>query len=695
MEKNLEAIARIAMRRGDKEFDKKYSLDKKRDLNKELQKVKQNIVDYVLGAIEEINWKDSQSVTDFCSSLDRIIEANQARFVTAYKRAGGVGIEEWKEFTEWLLGLRNKTKEQIMSEVNNPEVEQLIQSQLGVSSDPEPVVQKKVEPKSLVSPVTQIEKEEPRLQAESLEESKTVSKQGGLEVEKLTQEFDLPPSIIEAFQIYSEALRSGDETGAAEYLPELLKIITQLEIARKQAEQMWEDSENKAASKAQSLEETSIAISESLRESEKENKKLTQRFDSALAVIVELRKQVSDRENQIKKAEQEAQELRSRKPHVIEVKKEEVTEMDRLLEIQKNLEKAESELSVIMELLEDQSLEIVSWINDLRQKAQDEFSRRRALAETLTDQKDIKHEEARLEEIITEKEKIREEVEKKLEKNRRQKEDVMGKLQSIRKIKEMLTSSIPDDKKNKAEEQISVELPDFEQVLDNLRQKKIVEAKAKEIEKGGEGSKLFFVDNLPYTVEISSEDLTKTRQLERLFEAYKGGDEVEIKKSLPIDFKDEGETLEIKQAYFNQLVSSLSDGTFLPALEKALTVFGSFRKRNGDVMYAKASDIGNALLMGKIVLGRHGPETSKIARCMLQIDMFAEIHPGCKLVKRLRKTQWGAYFELTPLGEAASRVWTGDLLQEGTITHEQLSTIYTRKLEKFEQKIGSQDGQSE
>ncbi len=677
VEKNISAITEIALRRGGKTFDQKFAIKKVEFLNKELQKVKKNIVDYISKNIHDVNWKDPQSIENFCSEIDRIIESNEKRFIGAFDKGGKVGHEEWKEFTAWLLGLRNKTKEQIIAEVNTSEVEEMISDQIA----PLPVADTTESSESTGTEQTTETSESENTEPENSSLNPEDPFSG---IEKLSTEIGLPSSLVEGLHMYTEALRTGDEAGAAEYLPELLKMIARIEIARKEAEKLWEEEGNNAVLKIQSLEDTIIATGDSLREAEESSVSFKQRLDSALAVIVELRRQVSDREANVLKVQQDLEDLRSKKSQVVEIKKEEVDELAQLSEAQRELETKERELNSIVGSLEDQSLEIASWAAELEQQAHEEFSRRHALAETAAEHNEIRAQEARLKEFIARKENIRSEIDAELRAYQRDKDETVNKLQALRRIKELLASPASVKPVRERKESISFDLPDIDQVLEDLRKTKIespvVKKQTPEV--------IIELKDLPYTVEFTEQDRERVEQLEQLLLSYKGQTEEQIKQTLSVT-----SDMDTTNDYFNQLVHSLSDGTFLSNLQKALVVFGAFRKSDGEFLYARAGELAVALLKSKIVLGRLGEATSQVVRTLVQMDMFAKVHTGCATASRTKtkkgadkKTNFGSYFDLTPLGEAASQVWTPKLLEQGTFTKDQLTTIYKWKLKLLESK---------
>lgn len=194
--------------------------------------------------------------------------------------------------------------------------------------------------------------------------------------------------------------------------------------------------------------------------------------------------------------------------------------------------------------------------------------------------------------------------------------------------------------------------------------------------------KITKVEGLPFPVEFTREQEFQVRSLEQWIEQFRGLSKEQIEKQFPIRADENKSTFQTKKERYDKMVESLLDGTFLSKLKMAIVILGSMRGENGQFVGRVGSKVGITIRSLVIGLAQDVTEGNRMTSLVYgQIENFPDEYS--LLIKIYRGSKYGLSNELLPFGQAASCVWTKDLLDEGRVTAKQLSATYNKVNEAY------------
>lgn len=653
------------------------------DSQNDFDRVRDRILNYIKTYISNVNWKNPQQVDIFCEQIDKEVERNQAKFLRAVRRYDDEPMKRWDEFKVWQSEFRHKTKKQILEEVSRiekglpPEGGEQVEVVAPADQQPTAVLE---EP-GLVTEVEEVASDlKQGTEVAAPSETKDQVVPDNLEslvdaLPDLAVQQGIREPIAKALQNFSIALRLDDGKVAAEYLDELFGGVVKLQEELKAVEEMNE----RDGLRAEELSQQTTVAQETLAQQ-------TLKLERAQELLVV-------NTDAIKGLETESASLKAiladkdRKIAAMVTPKEEakVVQQESQFDFASQRELLQKRIQALDELDEKvsaRSEELSILLGKVQEDANQFFTR----LEITSEGAELKKVEVKRREVERKLEEFNE-YHRALEAYHRgiitQKQEARSYLAAIHIIekgvpqaKELQIPALPTAGR------LQRLFPAAEELVATLGASTDSEEKPvspeispeKSLEPEEDRGELFKVEGLPFSVVYSERDLKEVRHAEEFFNDVLGWPIEKLEEMIPFGARE----LYLKEKYYDPLLKSLQDGTYLPNFKKAMVILGALRK-NGEITGRQGGTVQNAVTLKDVGLARpFSTEAQPIVRSLLQSSFLGEIF------SELRFTQTGyggndrgQAYRPFGVGQKAVLVWTHDLVEQNIITREQLATIFS------------------
>ena len=700
MGRKLKDLLSKAYAKGGKEFDRSHNLEGRFGKNahgvdrsqENVSRIRDTILSFIKRNIGDVNWRSQKSIDEFCGKINQEVARQEDKFKRAYGILAGneEATKQWKSFVEWLKGLRNETKTQILAEVaqmREPDVEGAKPAEgthdLETPADEDNTVISKDNGGANVAATSEapqeaaippVETEEQRRQAALILEN----------IETLARGAKIPDQLVGPLSDYTQMLQSGDVGRAVGYLGDILRIIRTLDVERRDAIELWEGAEesnhNLKGERMKRLQDEINTANEILSASDEEISQLRSLVDTrkwviqkgeeeitqAKALIEELRRQLDGKDVAISDlvASLERNSVLPPPPEVIK-------EAKKPIDFSQQKEGITSRLAVLDSSIaqaEEESYRIASWLQASEEDKRRIFLNKRVVA-TAAEELAIEATEKRVDEKFASVRKEQANVEKILATLNEEKRALLQRLQALT-IVETSAPVIEGDVALPA----PATLPDIHNVIRDVEQALTVPAAVRALAKETAAAPNTKIEGLPFTLEFSEADRHEVRALEARLAAFMGQDPSEIERLIPLD-PEEVEV--VREKYYKPLISELKDGTYLNTLKKAIAFLGALRRGN-DFAPRLSKVVGNMMAAAKLVKA-FSAEASPVKLAFLKSVIIGSAHSELSLVhKKSVGSKYGQAYELTDIGEKAAQVWAADLIRTGEVTAEQFRIMHQR-----------------
>ncbi|OGH85007.1 MAG: hypothetical protein A2493_02770 [Candidatus Magasanikbacteria bacterium RIFOXYC12_FULL_33_11] len=686
-----------------------------KDSINDMESVKKAIINAISRNYADIDWSDKKQVKKMCDLIDEACEQKKDRFFKAYHNAGIVGaqaVERWDNFLEWLQELRNSSLAEIKRTLDVLlEKESLQQSQKEQEETPE-LDEKKI---------TQEQVQKPTKKTKDNKEDDITNRLSKLSDNEVIDELiEFSDNILILKTIVHAIFATKRENLKNMAADMLIAIISDIEKKIKENDGLTLDLEEAEAEVEESL-EMSAELEEAINRAQDhisalrdKNQRLEKEKDS---IEKDLQIKISQKEALIK-AYEDMLDRAADKLESFETDDDMIRELVRnketllkkinllektIAELEKNLEEAKTkknteakqvdysaekdklldEIARIensIQILINKSFELSQWIEHRK----DDLDRKKREHRLLSGEHEEKEEHKAVALFIKQIEDQRSKIEFEISRLEKNKTRYGERLSAIEEIEQTFTLVDNGSEIDLEKIPVTEELPEnLTALLSMLETKKpdIKTAEKIEIKREEESEKaldLFSVetkekiDRLDYALQFSEEDRILYKRIKKLLSELKDKDGEKLRSLMPFDMEEN------KKKYYQDLIERIKENDFQHYIDLALVILSAMRRGKDDFAPRLAKTIGLSLsLKGVKIVETLGKESSRTSRSLLQFEILCDTLLKEDLLYRKNiGSRWGKAFTLTPKGETLSQYITAKLLEENTISVEQLNNIH-------------------
>lgn len=583
----------------------------------ELRRARRGIVEWIKSNQGRFDFSQPDQLEKFCDELSAVIHKQREVFVGAFEDAEE-GHRSWADFLQWADELRRQERAEILAELG----------MVDATAEPPP-------PEKQVA----LREEQPPGQEEVRE----------------PEPAQVPPEIAALLQGALAEVASGNRPEAEDKMYAALALIRQLAQEHQDMERFWVEAEREAeeARRKSGVEE----LRETVHATEVHSAQQDEEIERLAAEVKALRGVLAEQPPSTPSPEISAPDFTARRAEIIHLLQRVGEQIEQLNTVfDENGRRLDAMNTGVLHTLAKESL-----LAEVRDRSVVE--RRQRLADELMQAEEEPSNKLRLA--------IRhlQAVEK----------DLREHLVSLDRLTAELPS-IPDTHELDEYRVRDVSATDILERVDQLSRQAATQPTPRK-RPPGEGQPLppgevVQVEGLPFPCEFTAEELEWVREFEKFIQGFQGQPVSVIEQQLP----DIGPA--DRRDIYNELMTKLSAGTVLHDLQRAIVVLGALRS-NQEFKGRNAQKVMVSMIK------KYGPETDRLARSITQArwapaalrlaGLLGRLSPNHKLLNRTSmgvEMRGGPVNQLTPAGQAASQVWTRDLLESRNVTREQLNNLY-------------------